>query len=94
MKKITPILILTIILTLSTLFISAIPCKKWESSGTLGMVDLVPVNGFCKIFYGFSAPNKYYYLTTNPTIALIISLAISIILSLILIKIYYKIKKN
>lgn len=89
-KLIIIFLIITLILTSSTLFIKVIPCKSWYGSN-IGIDDLAPHNTFCNIFYGVGPYNEYYYLTSNPTIAFLLTFAI---LFIIILLISFLIKKR
>jgi hypothetical protein len=71
-KKIIWIIIIALLLTSSSFFIKIIPCKSWHGSNT-GLEDNSPHNEFCKIHLGEVGPhNEYFYLTTSPTVTLII----------------------
>jgi len=86
-KKIIFILIIiSLILTFSTLFIKIVPCKSWYGSNT-GVEDLAPHNTICNIFYGVGAHNEYYYLTTDPSVAFLMTFAIFLII-VFLIKLF------
>jgi len=97
MKKITIILIIivSILLTLTTLFLDIIPCKSWYGSNT-EILDTAPHNTFCNLMpnsISFGPYNEYYYVTSNPTIAIIITFFILIIILSLSVFIISKIRK-
>jgi len=92
-KIIIWIIIMALLLTSSSFFIKIIPCKSWYGSNT-GLLDNSPHNEFCNIFYGVGPHNEYFYFTTNPTTALIISFIISMIVVFGISLIIQKIKSE
>ncbi|MFA4960851.1 MAG: hypothetical protein WC548_04275 [Candidatus Pacearchaeota archaeon] len=83
----------TILLTLSSLFLKTIPCISWSSEGGM-REDLVPHHTSCNIFYGFGPHYEYYYLTTNPTVAFILTFFIALIIIFVIGFLVQKIKSK
>ncbi|MBU3913603.1 MAG: hypothetical protein KKE50_05930 [Nanoarchaeota archaeon] len=94
-KTIILLIILALVLTASTLFLKIIPCKSWYGSNT-GVLDMMPHNTFCNLISGsisFGPYNEYYYLTTNPSIAFLITFAIFLIIVFVIGLLLLKNKK-
>lgn len=97
MKKITIILIIivSVLLTLTTLFLNIIPCRSWYGSNTR-ILDNAPHNTFCNLMpnsISFGPYNEYYYFTKNPTTAMIITFSVLIIILSLSVLIIHKIRK-
>ena len=96
MKKLTIILIIiiSILLTSTALFLNIIPCRIGYGNNA-GIEYIEPHNTFCNLMpnsISFGPYNEYYYFTGNPTIAMIITFFISIIILFLSVFIANKIK--
>lgn len=90
-RRIIWIVVISLLLTSSTLFIKIIPCISWYGSNT-GLEDFSPHDEFCKVNFGKIGPlNEYFYQTTSPITTLVITFVVSLMvvfcISLILKKI-------
>lgn len=62
------------LLTISSLFIKIIPCKSWIAANTEA-IGTFPHNTFCDLSSS-SISSTYYYITSSPTYAFLITLVI------------------
>lgn len=80
-------LVVGLILTGSSFFVPIIPCRSWYGSN-MGADDLTPFDTFCRIFFGVGPHNDYFYFSSNPATATIVTFFLLFLLSFIFLTLW------